>query len=484
MSWLALAQVAGRLSGLVVTAILARLLAPEDFGLIALTAVAVGLLSIFTEVGLNSALIQKKEVRQEHLTSAFWLSISVGFSLAILGAAAAPLIAGLYSEPRLAVLLPALLLTLPLSGLAQVPDALLKRRMAFRQIACIDWASSLVAGLAGVALAFAGAGVWALVVQSIVVTGLSAFARLAVARWRPDFDFRLGYVREMLTFSASVLGCTLVNFLCNNVDNALIGNVLGVQSLGYYALAFNLVMLPSMTISGIVTRVMFPALASIQDDLPRFRRGYLRMLRVISSVSLPAIVGLGATAPLLITTVYGERWAPAVPVLRVLAVIGALQTINTSGLVFYALGRPNLLLGWSLLSLVLMTAGFAVGVRWGLMGVTWAYVAVSPVVWLGPHVIANRLIELSGRNFMRAISPSLFAVFCMGAVVAYMAKYRLYPARSSWVNLLVLVGTGAAVYVASYAGMGMLLGRGRGGLLGWLTGRHLAEINNEIRIAS
>ena len=482
VAWLASAQVVQRVSGLVITAILARLLSPEDFGLIALAVVAIGFIKIFTDVGFNSALVQREQVGEEHLSATFWLTVAVSLVLTALGVLGSPLIARLYREPRLVSLLIVLFLTVPISNLGQVSDALLQRRLAFRQLATIDWVSSLVAGLAGVGLALARAGVWALVAQNLVLVTVSAAAKMIAARWLPRLSFKFKYAREMMTFSVSVLGCTVINYAAFNIANALVGGALGVQALGYYALAFNLVMLPSMSISGLVTRVMFPALSSVQSDLPRFRRGYLRMLRIMSSVSLPAIIGLGATAPLLVSTVYGDKWILAVPVLQVLTVVGVLQAVNTSGLVFYALGRPNLLLGWAAVTLACMTISFAIGVRWGLVGVALAYVAVSPIVWAGPHLIANRLIALSNKHFVMAIGPSLCAAVVMGMVVSYLTEYRLL--HSAWANLLLLVGIGAGLYAGSYALIGTYMGRRQGGLIAWLSGQHSFEVSTQAGITS
>lgn len=477
-SWLVAGQAIQRISGLVITAALARLLMPEDFGLIALTTTAVGLVSILSEAGLTNALVQRLDIVEEHLTSAFWLSLAIGVTLALLGWAASPLIAKLYHEPRLVPLIGALMITLPLGSIGQVPDALLQRRLAFGRLAAVDCVGNIIAGVIGVVLAIQHAGVWALVAQRLALVLISACGRLVAARWLPRLFFHFRYVRDVLSFSASVMGCTLVNFAVNNVDNIIIGGALGVRALGYYALAYNLVMLPAMSVGGLIARVMFPVLSSLQDDIVRLRRGYLRMVHVVSSVTLPVIVGLGAVAPLFVTTIYGERWTPAIPILRVLVVIGIMQAVNTSALIFYALGRPNLLLACVVVSLVCMSLSFAVGVRWGLMGVAWAYVIVSPIVWGGPHVMANRLIALPNKSLVSAIAPSLCAATLMWGVISYASGHEFNSTLSPWATLVLMVCIGAAVYTGSYALIGTFLSRQQGGLIAWMTGQHLLEIDN------
>lgn len=477
--WLATAQIARRASGIVIMAVLAHLLKPVDFGLIALTSVTTGFIAIFADMGVTSALVQRTEVGEEHLATGFWLSLSLSSFLALIGIILAYPIAILYKEPRLVSLLRVMMLTLPISSLGQVSDVLLQRRLAFKQIAAIDWVSSLTAGLIGVGLASAGVGVWALVAQSIALPLIATCGRLVAAKWIPQIIFNHNCVRDLLAFGLAVLGCAVVNYGVTNVDNALIGGVLGAKALGYYMMAYTLAMMPSSSAGSLVSRVMFPALSSIQTDLPRFRNAYMRMLRVVAAVTFPCSIGLGATAPFFVRAVYGEQWAPVIPLLQVLIIWSTFQAINLSGNVFYALGKPNIILYYATGSLALMTLTFAVSVRWGLMGVTWATALVSLPVCLGPHVLANRLISLSGRMFCKSIAPPLFAALMMGAVIQLLLYLQLQPFQAVWANLLIMVATGAISYAAILVTIGIAFGYRPSSVASWFMGHPAATLNPE-----
>jgi O-antigen/teichoic acid export membrane protein len=475
ISWLALAQVASRVSSLVVVAILARLLTPSDFGLIALTSLVVGLISTFGDTGLTSALIQRVEVTIEHFTSAFWLNGVAALALAVAGTLAARPIAILYGQPRLTLLLIGSMTILPIRAIGQVPDAILQRRLAFRQIAVIESASTMIAGLVSVSAAVEGFGVWALVLQGVIIALVSSVAKFLVVDWRPTWYFSPSRIREMLLFSAGVLGCALVNYIARNVDYALIGAFLGVRALGYYSLAYNLMLMPSTYIGGVVLRVMFPALSTLQADIERFRSVYLRMLRLVSTAVLPVVIGLGAVANVFVHTVYGEQWSPSVEVLQILTVVGCIEAVNGIGVGFYSKGKAGLLLVLATVSAVTMTCSFAVGVHWGVIGVAWAYIAVTPVLYGVPQTVVNRLLGVSFLDYMNAIGPPLYAGMTMCGVLIVAPAFFPLLLHSSWTTLLELIALGVFSYAALLVSFATIFGRQRDGLVPWLTGRHLAE---------
>jgi PST family polysaccharide transporter len=478
------AQAAQRASGFIITAILARKLSPEDFGLMALTVITVNLMSSLQTMGISAALVQRLDLNDEHVATAFWLNSGAGAVLAAAGMALSHPLTILFKEPRIAPLLAVMMLTLPLNGMGWASDALLQRRLAFRQIAIIEWVSSLGSGLVGVALALAGAGVWSLVAQYVAASVLMTGGRLLAAGWLPRLIFSAKRARELSSFSVNALGYMIVNYGMRNVDNALVGGFLGAEALGYYSLAYNLILMPGMSLSGLVGRVAFPALASVQNDLPRFRRAYLRMLRVISTVTLPFIVGLGATAPLFIAAIYGARWMPVVPVLQILFIIGVFEALATSSTAFWAMGRAGTLLLFATISLVVMALGFAVGVRWGLLGVAWSYIVISPAVFILPHIFANRLMALRTRDFIEAMAPPLCAAAVMGVSVALLVSRGPHLFGPPWADLIAFICAGGVVYAAVLVAIGAFCGRRVGGLISWLAGRHLTGLGQQAQAVS
>jgi len=473
IGWLAVAQVARRLSGLVVTAVLARLLPPEDFGLVALASLATLLFGIITEFGLTSSLIQRKSVDDTDLSTGFWLGLVFGTVLAAVGYFAATPIAGIFSEPRIVPVLRVMLITLPIAALGQVPGAILQRNLDFRKVAHIDWSSGLLSGILGVAAAYAGFGLWALVIQFVSATLLNVVLRQIVVRWRPIFVFSRRSARAMLGFGSSMAGLALVNYAAVNVDNALIGARIGTAALGYYMLAYNLILLPSTNIGGLVTRVMFPALSSLQSDRYRFAQAYAATLRLVAVATLPLVIGLGATAPVAIPAVYGPQWEPSIVILAILTGVGAFQAVNVSGVVYSAIGRPQLLLAWASFSVVVMAIAFIIGSRWGLNGVAWSYLIVSPIVFIPPHLIANHLIGLPQREFVRMIGVPLLSALIMGGAVVLARRAVDLSALPIAGQLLVLASFGAVVYVAALLGFAWGAGAGEAPIR-WITRQQVA----------
>lgn len=475
VSWLAVAQVAQRATTLVVTAILARRLLPADFGLIALTLLSVNFISYFQDMGLSAALVQRSDLEKDHLDTAFWINVGGGLILGLIGVGLSPLISALFREPRLTVLLVVMMITLPINGLGWASHSLLQRRLAFRPIAIIEWASVLLSGATAVTLALLGIGVWALVAQNIVVSVVSSSGRLIAARWRPGLSFSKQRFRELFSFSSGALGFFLVNHVMRNVDKAIIGGVLGTTALGFYTIAYNLILMPGMTICSLVGRVMFPALSSVQNDMIRFRRAYLRMARTVAFGTFPLIIGLGATARIFIPTIYGGRWLPSVSILQIIIVIGFFEAIAIWGAAAWALGKTRMSLICAVVSLVSLTIAFSVGVRWGLTGVAWAYVIASPIIFLLPHLWTNRLMGLRLGTFIEAIAPPLSAAAVMGGVIWFLVSEGVRLFTSNWTNLAAYILLGGAIYSLVILIMAVFCRR-QHGVVSWLIGRHLADI--------
>jgi O-antigen/teichoic acid export membrane protein len=189
----------------------------------------------------------------------------------------------------------------------------------------------------------------------------------------------------------------------------------------------------------------------------------VRALRMLAAISIPAIVGLCATAPLFVHVVYGPKWDEVAPLMRILVVVGVFEAVSTSGVVFWAVGRPLLLAVWGVIALVIMASAFAIGVHWGVIGVAWSYVIISPVIFAAPHLIAARLISLKLSDLVDCVAVPLGAAGAMGAAIVYGLQYL--PFSVGWLNLTVFVTAGARMYGAFLWGGAVV---GRGGILAWL----------------
>lgn len=401
-----------------VIAVLARLLTPSDFGLVGLIAVFTGFATLLTDFGLSAALIQRPDVNHDHLSSAFWLNLVSGGCLSLLFAAGAPLIALFYGEPSLVWLTMVSGLVFLLNSTAAVQSSLLDRRMDFRRIALIENLATIVAAAAAIGAAAAGAGVWSLIVLTLAAAAARSAILWGTGQWRPQLRISRPALRDLWGFSVNLAAFNTTNYWARNADNLLIGKVLGPGPLGIYTRAYSTMLLPMSQVGSVAMRVMFPALSRIQDDKERVRRIYLRSVGLIALVTFPIAVGLFVAARPFVLTFYGSRWSAAVPILRLLCIVGLIQSIATTvGLLYQSQGRTDWMFRWSLLSTGMVIGAFAIGVQWGLTGVAISYVTSTMLLSYFSYAIPGRLIGMQFREVPLAIWRPLLASALMGLVV-------------------------------------------------------------------
>lgn len=446
LAWNTTSRVVSQIVQFAITATLARLLMPAEFGLVAMFAVFTGFAVIFVDLGLSSALVQRKEVEERHLSSAFWLNVGAGVAVAAVIASLSPAIAAFYGQPRLVALTVVASANFVLGAPSIVQLALLKRALNFRRLAVIDVTSTTVAGILAIAAATAGLGVWSLVLASLASTASRSTLLWSSTGWRPRRVVDRAAVRELWGFSGHLLGFMSINYWSANADNLLIGRFIGVGQLGIYARAYSVMMLPISQISGATTVVMFPALSGIQGDRERVKTAYLRASRLISLVSFPTFVGLIVVADHFIVAAYGNRWSAAVPLLRVLCFAGLVQmTVGTGSWIYQSQGRTDWMLRWGMITCAATLAAFGVGLHWGALGVTLAYAIVS-VLFVYPGItIPGRLIGMSFSDVARAVREPSLAAVSMGLVV-WGCRYLVPAGLPAVVQLLALAAVGVVAY--------------------------------------
>ena len=452
----ATSQALRQLIQLGVTAVLARHLMPEDFGLIGMAAVTLAFVAPLNEMGMGAALVQRKELAPGHATAVFWAHIAIASAAALLLSAGAPLIAGFFKRDDLTPLLRLMCWNLPIGAAASAPSALLSRDMKFGQLALCETISLTAAGLIGAALAVTGWGVWSLAGQALAGAAITALLLVPLSglrplRARPTWR----HLKDLAAFSAPLTGYQLLNFASRNLDDILIGRFLGAGALGYYGMAYRVMMYPLQKVSGIVGRVSFPAFASMRDDLSRIRRGYLRTIRYIALVTFPMMAVVMVAAPEMTEVLFGPTWRPVAPLIAILSLAGMTGSIGTTvGSLFLARGRSDLMLKWELFASSCFTAAIVLGLSWGLTGVAVAYTVTALFLWPLSHVLANRLIELPMREFFAALAPqAILAALPAGLLLAVRQVWMPADGASRLAFLVICAGTGAAVLgIAALAG--------------------------------
>ncbi len=274
--------------GFLSTAILARVLAPADYGLMAMVVVVTGFAAIFRDLGTASALVQRKDLTHRLISSVFWMNVAMGMLIALLIAAISPLMALFFKEPRVAVLLCGLAPSFIVSSFSIVQQSLLQRDMVFSRISQFEVLAAGISYLTAIAAALNGWGVWSLVLQQYASCVCMVVLLWRAAEWRPSFAFAWADVRSLSRYSFNLAAYSIFNYWARRTDSALIGRYLGSASLGYYGMAYRLMQYPGQLINGLIGRVLFSTLSKLQDDDETFLRTYLKVVGAIALLTSPS----------------------------------------------------------------------------------------------------------------------------------------------------------------------------------------------------
>jgi O-antigen/teichoic acid export membrane protein len=447
IKWATVSQISRQIMGLVTTMTLARILPPSDFGLVGMATIATGFVGVFGDLGTSSAVIQRKNTSDLLLNSLFWINVVIGLLAMLIILVIAPLIASFYQEPRVTLILRVLSLNFVISSLSNIQKAILERNLAFNISAKLEIVVVLSGALIGISSAIKGWGVWSLVAQSLTVSIISTILLWLVSQWRPKLIFDWKEFQGVSNYSLNLTAFNIFNFFSRNADYILIGRFLGTQDLGYYTLAYRLMLYPLQNISGVISRVMFPTFSKIQDDNPRFRSAYLKANSTIALISFPLMLGLWALADPFVLTFFGQNWKPVILLLMILSPLGMEQSIGTTvGIIYQVKGRTDWMLRWEMGSGILMVISFVIGLRWGIVGVSAAYTIANFSLTYLSLAIPFRLIQLPVRDFLAALSrPLTSSLFMLGVLLGIKV---LMPANlpSVWV-LGILAPIGCIVYM-------------------------------------
>ncbi|MGN6465825.1 MAG: lipopolysaccharide biosynthesis protein [Rhizobiaceae bacterium] len=403
-------------------AVLARLLVPQDFGLVAAVSPVVAFVGLFQNLGLQQAVVQRGDITEEQLNRMFWMMTGVGLACTIAILMASPAIAWFYGDPRMRDIAIVAGLPLLIGSMAGLPLSLLNRRLRFGQLAMLD-AASAVAGFAVAATAaWSGFGYWSLLIGSAASAAVSLAGAWLCSRWTPGRpDFRVE--RDIISFGANLTGFNIVNFFARNLDNILIGKYSGTIELGYYDRAYKLLLFPIQNIVTPLSRVMIPLLSRVQEDKARFREIYLRTTWVLAFVTVPGIAALVLTSNQVVDLLFGPKWHEVAPIFAWLGIAGLVQTAsNTTGWIFICQGRTRTMFRWGIYSSAVTIAAFLVGLPWGAVGVAAAY-AISGYLLRVPvlTVTVHRVGPVSGYDF------ALVQLFYVASSIMAWAVTRIFP---------------------------------------------------------
>lgn len=447
LKWSGAAHIARQALQFAISVVVARALSPHEFGLMGMIAVFSGLAGVFAGLGLGTALVQRQELEDRHLSTIFWVNVACGAAVTAGFAAASPAVARFYGEPILRMLTLAVGFNFFLGSLSIVQRNMLIRAMDFRSLFVMETTAVACSGVVAVGGALSGWGVWSLVAQSLVYTTVSVIMLWRLSAWRPAWSVDRAALRELWGFSSNLLGYSMLNYSDRNLDNLLVGKFIGPSALGIYARAYDLMLLPIDQVSAVLTRVMFPVLSVLQRDRETVKRVYLRATRAIALISFPMMLGLLAVSEHLILTMYGEKWRGVVPLIRIFCLTGMEQSIGTTvGWIFNSQGRTDLQLHLGVFTFVVRSLAFVIGLHWGILGVAVAYVVSDYALFYPSWAIPGRLIGMTVGEIVGNVAKTFLCSATMGAAVWLLGLF-LPPQWPHWACLAAQVPSGVILYL-------------------------------------
>ena len=449
LKWSAISKVVGQSVAWVVTLLVIRLLSPDDYGLMAISAVIISIVSNIAELGLGASIVQSQAISKDELAKLAGALLVLNLGLGMLVGLGAPLTDMLFGDPRLTDIVRVSALHFLFNAVATVPQSLAYREMKFKWLAFIDLASNLLAGLSTLALAWWGAGVWALVFGNLF--GAACRTTLLLSRGgavRPSLGFQ--GIGHHLGYGGKMTVGRMVWQLVSQSDILIAGRFLTKEAVGIYSVSLHLATLPMQKAMSIVNQVAFPTVARMQDDLPRLRARLLDAIRLLSFMAVPVLWGISAVSQEVVTLALGERWLGAIFPLQVVTLVVPLRMLyGFFSASVAALGKVNVDLRNMLVCSVILPIAFLVGAQWGVDGLAFSWVVAVPIIFWVSFPSMSRVLGIK----LREVGASIYGSVVAG-IVMYGAVWGSRLALSSVPELYrlgALIALGAATYLAMAA---------------------------------
>ncbi|NIA25995.1 MAG: oligosaccharide flippase family protein [Gammaproteobacteria bacterium] len=434
--------------------ILARLLSPADFGLMGIALLTLAFLNTFTTTGFDQALIQRKGDIDSHLDAAWTVAILRGFVVGGVVILAAPLVASFFHTTAATGILRVMGLSMVISGFKNVGVIFFDRDLQFRRRFEYRSIPHVIDLVVAVTAALILRSVWALVLGVLAREISTTIASYIAHPYRPHLSFDRRKMRELLSFGIWVFGSAILSYFMANLDDIVVGRVLGATMLGFYTTAYTLSSFTSHQMTGVITEVAFPAYSKLQSDKERLRNAYLRTLRAVALVAFPVAAGLWFVGPQLVGTFMGAKWLPLIPAFNVLLLWGLLRSIgSTTSPLLFAAGRPDINTKLQLVMVLLLAVAiYPFTIQGGIVGAAWATVVtgVLPVGYV--LLLTGRFLETKRWAIFRTlVVPTVSSLIMIGALVLARGPlgFSAGPWLLAWGPAFGILVYGAAILLAS-----------------------------------
>lgn len=434
----------------VIGLVLARLLMPEDYGLIGMLLVFISVAQVFVEGGFSSALIRKSVPTNSDYSTVFWFNLSAALVFYAIIFFCSPLIASFYGQPLLEPLARVTGITIIISAFGIIQRTILTKRLDFKSQAKLNISAIVISGLIGVICAWRGLGVWSLAVQSLTRVALVNAGFWLLSSWRPDFMFSRTSFRELFGFGSRLLASALINAVSENLYSMIIGKLYNVKSLGYYTRANQFQKLPVSSIYGAISAVTYPVLSELREDRDKLRAAYRSMIRMVAFVLFPAMAILGIVAEPMVRIILTDKWLPCVPLLQILCIVGAFYPLHAINLdILKVKGRSDLFLRLEIIKQFFNIAMILICFRWGVYGLVWGSVALNVVCYYINSFYSKSIV---GYGIMNQVIDLLSIGILSGIMMAVLFGVSLVlPNDLMRLCILPVLGIGSYIVICKLA---------------------------------
>jgi PST family polysaccharide transporter len=439
------------------TIVLARLLTPQDYGLIGMVVIITNFVGMFQYLGLSTATVRWSELNHEQVSTLFWINLGLSAAIALATFASAPVAAWFFKEPRLLWITAGYAVSIMLTGFYIQHEAIMMRQMRFAAIAVVEIFALVIGFASAIVAAWRGAGYWALVLNQLVMTLVTLVGVWSLCRWRPGWPSRHAGVRSMLSYGGNLTGFNFMTYFARNLDNALIGKFWGAYQLGVYSRAYQMLLMPMQQINAPLVAVAVPALSRLTNEPERYRAAFKKILEKIAMITMPGVVFMIATSDWLVLFLLGPKWKEAGRIFMLLGVAAIIQPVTRTALwLFTTQGRAREIFKWGIIGGAISIVSIVAGLPWGAIGVAASY-AVTDLFVATPLLFwyVGRKGPVRAGDFYHTIGPaasaSIFALVVLLGCRQWLSTFSHLSARLS-IAFVITVAASVLMLAALPAG--------------------------------
>lgn len=449
--WVTGGQIFFKIFSLVSLIILNRLLTPEEFGVVAIANVVLAIVRLIGNLGITAGIIQRIENLDDYLNSAFWINFALGLTLTILTLIFSPLISFIYEIDELKLILIYLAFGFLLKSFETVPVSILSKDLDFKSITIIDISTEIISTIVVVILAFLGFGVWSLIIPMVAISPIKSIFLWAKCKWRPNFKINFELCKDVYNFGKHSFISELVGYLLSNIDYLIIGKFLGQGAVGIYQFAYNWANWPTTNVVWLLGRVAFPTFSKLQNDLNEMRRVYNKMTKFVSVFSILFYAIILVETESFVRIIGGEQWLEAIIPMKIISIYGLVRSLGShGGKVFLAIGKPEILSKYGLITFPIIVIGLLVGVQFGIVGVSIATAINSGISGLVFIWLVYRKMNSEFTEFLKIIAPAsvsgIITAIILITLNSFLESYNL----NSILKFGISGALGSIVFIGSF----------------------------------